>query len=375
MRVFISYRREDASGHAAHLYDTLSEELGDEDIFMDVETMEPGLDFMEAISQAVAGCEVLIAVIGPRWLTETDGTGERRIDDPNDFVRLEIEAALERNIRVIPVLVDGATVPQASELPVSLSGLTRRQGLEVTQGRWRFDVGRLLAVLRQLAGDQTGAQARRHPSPTSSLPTPRTHQAGPSPRPKTLLVGGAIGGVTVVVLVLVAVTMSGSNGGPEPPGPPVATTVGAFPSPAEEEVLRHISDVVKGTSNCDRPDDPFYPEAVGVVCDPNDTIRVSYYMFETAQEMDDVFDELVASKELPSASCNPPSNPSFSGSGTWGQPAEGRYACYVAADSPWIEWTHESTRISGVTFAVGDNKEELRQQLYDFWLNDAGPFS
>ena len=115
--IFISYRRIDSAGHVGWLNDDLSERFGQDHIFRDIETIQPGADFVEAIQQAVGSCDVLLAVIGRQWLAVTDATGRRRLDDPDDFVRLEIATALARNIPVIPVLVQGASMPAAHELP------------------------------------------------------------------------------------------------------------------------------------------------------------------------------------------------------------------------------------------------------------------
>src|SRR5258708_35012303 len=104
---FISYRREDGSGSAGRIYDHLVQSFGEDRVFMDVDAIEPGQDFVEVIQQAVGSCSALIAVIGRNW-SGLRGDGSRRIDDPEDFVHLEVAAALERGVRVIPVLVDDA---------------------------------------------------------------------------------------------------------------------------------------------------------------------------------------------------------------------------------------------------------------------------
>jgi hypothetical protein len=118
--IFINYRREDAAGHAGRLFDSLGNHFAGR-LFMDVDTLEAGVDFVEAIEQAVGSCEALIVVIGREWLTVKDKAGRRRLDDPADFVRLEVESALARRIRVIPVLVQDAPMPGAEELPASLA--------------------------------------------------------------------------------------------------------------------------------------------------------------------------------------------------------------------------------------------------------------
>src|SRR4051795_12650596 len=118
-RVFISYRREETAYPAGWLYARLANQYGGGQVFKDVDSIELGDDFVQVISRAVGSCDVLLAMIGGQWLTITDEHGRRCLDDPDDFVRLEIEAALSRDIRVIPILVDGAIVPRADELPHS----------------------------------------------------------------------------------------------------------------------------------------------------------------------------------------------------------------------------------------------------------------
>ena len=104
--IFISYRREDSCAYAGRLYDHLIEQFGKDRVFMDVDSIEPGVDFVEVLQNTVSSCDVLIAVIGQHWLTAADTEG-RRLDHPEDFVRVEISTALSRNVRVIPALVAG----------------------------------------------------------------------------------------------------------------------------------------------------------------------------------------------------------------------------------------------------------------------------
>lgn len=144
-RVFISYRREETAYAAGWLFDRLADHFGRDQIFKDVDSIQLGDDFVEVISTAVSACDVLLALIGDQWLTITDEHGRIRLEDANDFVRLEIEAAVSRDIRIIPVLVDGARMPRSDELPPSLAKLGRRQALELSA--IDFDTGRLLKVL------------------------------------------------------------------------------------------------------------------------------------------------------------------------------------------------------------------------------------
>jgi AAA ATPase domain/TIR domain len=168
-RVFISYRREETAYPAGWLFDRLADRFGHDQIFKDVDSIELGDDFVEVITSAVGSCDVLLALIGEQWLTITDEQGRRRLDDPNDFVRLELEAALTRNVRVIPILVAGARMPRPDQLPPSLAKLVRRHALELSPSHFQFDTSRLHTVLdRALAEvnaqrvEQLRRQIREH---------------------------------------------------------------------------------------------------------------------------------------------------------------------------------------------------------------------
>lgn len=146
--IFINYRREDSRADAGRLFDWLSGHFGKDRVFMDIAgSIEPGMDFDEVIERAVTSCEALIVVIGKQWLTTTDSTGRHRLDNPNDYVRLEIAKALQRNIRVIPVLVQEATMPSAEDLPEDMVRLAKRQALEISDSRWDYDTEQLVKVL------------------------------------------------------------------------------------------------------------------------------------------------------------------------------------------------------------------------------------
>jgi hypothetical protein len=183
----MSYRREEAAYPAGWLYDRLADHFGSDQVFKDVDSIELGDDFVEVITRAVGACAVLLAVIGREWLTITDAHGQRRLDNPNDFVRLEIEAALTRNVRVIPILVDGASMPRADELPDSLARLERRQALELSPARFAFDTGRLLKVLdRTLAEVRTEYEdAASMREPTEKAPAPSTTEVQEAPGRET----------------------------------------------------------------------------------------------------------------------------------------------------------------------------------------------
>src|SRR6266581_54965 len=158
-RVFISYRREETAYPAGWLFDRLADHLGAGQVFKDFDSIQLGDDFVEVITTAVGSCDVLLALIGAQWLMITDEQGRARLDDPNDFVRLEIEAALTRNVRVIPILVAGARMPRSDQLPPSLAKLARRQALELSPSHFESDTSRLHKVL-----DTTLAEVHARPT-------------------------------------------------------------------------------------------------------------------------------------------------------------------------------------------------------------------
>jgi TIR domain len=169
--VFISYRREDSGGFAGRIYDRLVSRLGHESVFFDVDAIPPGRDFIDVLSERVGRCDALVAIIGKQWVASVDGANRRRLDDEHDFVRVEIEAALERGVPVIPVLVDGAQPPQAADLPDSLKKLARRQAIEISHTRFDSDAERLTDALAEIEGQRQDARPEA-PSTTGQSEAP-----------------------------------------------------------------------------------------------------------------------------------------------------------------------------------------------------------
>jgi hypothetical protein len=151
-RIFICYRREDAAGHAGRLRDRLAGVFGDSQVFLDIDQVKIGEDFVERMTSVVTSCRAVLIVIGRRWLACEDVHGRRRIDDPDDYVRVEIEAALRRAppIVIVPVLVHGATMPREDDLPPELRTLSRRTALVAPDERWHSEIDRLIESLESL---------------------------------------------------------------------------------------------------------------------------------------------------------------------------------------------------------------------------------
>ena len=149
MSVFLSYRREDSADVAGRIYDRLALAFGQDQVFKDVDSIPLGVDFREHLQQVVGRCDVLLAVIGDQWLVPAAVGEGTRLDDPKDFVRIELEGALERGIPVIPVLVRGAAVPSEATLPSTLGTLAYRSGIAVrSDPDFHRDMDRLVEGIR-----------------------------------------------------------------------------------------------------------------------------------------------------------------------------------------------------------------------------------
>jgi hypothetical protein len=151
-RIFISYRRSDTAGHAGRLYDYLKSYFGEERVFFDVDTIKPGTNFEQKISTELDESGVVLVLIGRWWLQVKDAAGNRRLDDPHDYVRMEIETALGKNLMVIPVLLQGADVPPAKSLPEPLYELSRRNAIRISDDQWNSDFKLLTVILRNSLG-------------------------------------------------------------------------------------------------------------------------------------------------------------------------------------------------------------------------------
>ena len=232
--IFISYRRDDASGHAGRLFDRLAARFGRDHVFMDVTDIAPGEDFSHVIETSVGSADVLLAVIGPLWLSVSDAGGARRIDAPSDMVRQEIAAGFQRRMRVIPVLVRGARMPRPEELPEGIKELARRQAVELTDSRWDSDLTLFEQALAQ------------------SMPAPG-HDAGDGSAKGRKRLIAAVAGV-LLLLAGVAYFRTPPSREERAPAevPPTASAVDSRPDgvtaakPAAEDAVRYALPLPKG---------------------------------------------------------------------------------------------------------------------------------
>lgn len=144
-KLFINYRRQDSAIWTGSLFDVLSSRYGTDRVFIDFANIEPGLDFRRHLREAISGCDAVLVVIGPSWL-EASGRG-RGIDDPNDFIRIELREALHLQKLLVPVLVGGASMPLAAMLPEELKPLALLQGFPLAPETWNQDVARITSLL------------------------------------------------------------------------------------------------------------------------------------------------------------------------------------------------------------------------------------
>jgi hypothetical protein len=222
--LFVSYRRQDTAGHAGRLVDRLRQEFGRDQVFMDID-IPVGVNFVEHIDRTIGAADVLIVLIGDDWLALRDDREGRRLDDPSDFVRSEIRAALQRGLVVIPVLVERASMPRHRDLPEDIRRLSQLNALELSDSRWDYDVGLLVAQLRTLVVQRVPDRVQ-------------------PPAPQRSRVGARVGAVVGVAVLLAvigvgvwAVTTLRGEPGCEPGAGTATISLSPATGPAGTEIL------------------------------------------------------------------------------------------------------------------------------------------
>jgi hypothetical protein len=231
-KIFINYRRGDDPGYTGRLFDWLQDVFDRQQLFIDVDNIAPGLDFVHELDERVGECDVMLAVIGKGWIDARDATGIRRLDDPSDFVRIEIESALSQGKRVIPVLVGDAQMPRADELPEALRPLVRRNAVRLTHERFSADIQGLVKALQQTlydTGESRPASAIRLPREGREQPQAfATSQARTGMTPVKIAIASGSG---LVLVALVAGAVAYVVAGKPPIAFPEPTHAPSQPSP------------------------------------------------------------------------------------------------------------------------------------------------
>lgn len=234
--IFISYRVSDTAGETGRLVDSLKQQFYDDQIFMDIDKIEPGVDFTEVISNSLSSCDVMLVVIGPGWLGPL-ANGSKRINSENDWVRLEVSKALERGIRVVPVLVDGAELPSAEELPEDLHPLLKRQSYEISNKRWKYDTEQLIQFLQRSIGI----------APRYVRPNPVVNKPSSGTSPLVWVFAGV--GILALIIIIAALMFEEDKPTINPVQPQsVVNNLGEQAVVDEEESVSAIANVnVQGT--------------------------------------------------------------------------------------------------------------------------------
>jgi TIR domain-containing protein len=408
LRIFLNYRREDTRPYARLLYDALRQRWPDDDqVFLDLDRISAGLDFAKAISLAVGSCDVLIAVIGSRWLSVVDAeTGENRLQNHDDYVRLEIEAALNRDVRVIPVLVAGGVMPTSRELPQSLAPLTRRNALEMSDTHWDYDIDRLLDALsrierekraslepqraKEAAEDErrtaaaAAAAAAEAASPVVSGPPPvvpppeKARRAPRVPRslhsrrrwliPALLAAVAVAAGVTAAVLLLGGGDDKSGAGGTTAQQSPSRGLAAVIPRPLFRNSCKVQPAVLEGaveSAVCTPPASsaegrlPLYPSSWDASS------------FSSAATLGSVYDSLRRQNDIGQdfGRCD---GASWGGEGEWfhgpGKPG-GRRFCYFEGNVAVIVWSHAKLGQESHIDMIGTAREggSDHATLYTWW--------
>ena len=341
-RVFVSYRRDDAAPYAGRLYDALAGRFGDDNVFMDLDTIELGTDYTEAIDRAIAASDAVIALVGRGWLSATDDEGTRRLDDPQDLLRLELERALAGDVVVIPTCVQGAELPAPDALPPSLAPLVRRQAIELRDAAWRDDVGRLTRRLEALV-EPPAAPVRR------AVPRPRRTWAA----------------LAVVALALAAAAVAlalvlGGRGGDGRDGEAAEVA-----SRGEARLLAAIPAAIRSTCG---PIDWGPDTASASVSCSGARASVVYHLFQTADALDAWY--VLRREELGiapgSGACEPAS---FRGEAPFpeGEGLRGRYLCYLDEDAPELVWTDMEASVGAEANVWEGTGPEAAERLLRQW--------
>jgi hypothetical protein len=409
-RIFLNYRREDTRGYAGRLYDRLSSRFGEDRIFRDVDAIPPGIDYLEYVDRVVGQCDVMLVLIGDTWNSVKDARGRRRLDHPHDLVRLEIAAGLERNIPVIPVLMQGASMPTQEDLPGEILGLARRNALEMSDRHWNYDWDRLTRALDQL----TRPTAPKRPY--RKQPVDREDQATPEPienahptgvdisesgtgrqkRPISRPVVVALATVLPLLLLLTAVYLVARNNESQSSGDKQASTAAspaatgtratttsqgmktgrggmtansAYPNASEHQLLTYVPTAVR--RDCDRAAKPLPGAVAGVRCFSNNLPSVQYNLFKSNDAMSRLFNSRVKWVHDHTGPCNTTAKDSHLDKAIHDEVTVGSLLCYERGGEARLEWTNKSIHVYTYSYSRSLSRHDMYHRVYRY----AGPES
>jgi hypothetical protein len=384
LRIFVSYRHDDVPAHSGRLADRLVSRFGEDDVFLDIDAIDPGLDFRVAVRQAIDTCDVVIVVIGPKWLDAREPDGSRRLDRPNDYVRLEIEAALDREIRIIPILVDDTQMPTADELPEKLVPLCYRNAVEMGK-HFHTEMAALIAKLERIEqatlkrgsasaavseGDEAATPSSEPSGATASIEpstgqTPAQESGGGldvirsriRPRAKTL---GAVAAALLAVAAAAVAIVSLTGGGQ------------SDKSQAKESLAGLVPFFDEWNCETARASSPNVEEQAG--CSPGEGAEKAQLMlFKSQHARDAAYMERVKRADVLSASHIKPNwgkctRTDWGGEIEWEHASNvpaGRELCYVTRAGSDLAWTY----MDAALLITGHRSDTDHPALYQ-WFED-----
>jgi hypothetical protein len=407
-RIFLNYRREDTRGYAGRLYDRLSHRFGEDQILRDVDAIPPGIDYVEQIDQLVRQCDLMLVLIGETWLSVQGAGGRRRLHEPGDLVSLEIAAGLERRIPVIPVLIQGARMPDEDELPDRIRALARRNALEMSDSHWNHDYQRLTWAIEELTKRPLPGDRSEQPASPSSEGAPDSSDQGVvttdkepttepsrSKRPMGRLATVALAVIPLVVLVAAAVLVvrvTGRSDGEGPQGPsanpastgapaktttttahnkpsPGATAKAAYPNATERQLLEHIPATMR--KDCDRAARPITGATAAIRCTENNAPSVQYNLFHTKGPMNGFFNGRLKWVGAHPGLCKTTGTERHLDKVLHDEKVVGRLICYTYRGEARLEWTNEPLKVYTYVFSKSQTTHDLYQGVYQH----AGPHS
>jgi TIR domain len=395
-RIFLNYRREDTRGYAGRLYDRLSNRFGEDQIFRDIDAIPPGVDFLEHIDEVVNECDLMLVLIGESWISVKDARGRRRLDDPHDFVSVEIVAALERDIPVIPVLIQGARMPTQADLPARMQGLARRNALEMSDSHWNDDWDQLTRGIDRLLSRPSPRDRSERPGNGADQPAQGASEppAVPTTADATVERPGARRSmsrpltIALVVVPLVALLTAGylvarqmgsrsdgdrqqtasATGSPAAGARPTTTLHSmADPDTSERQLTRYIPSVMR--PSCDRAPKPLAGAVAAVRCVPNNLPPIQYNLFRSKNAMNRLFSSRVKAAGAHPGPCNRTRPQHHVAEATHLERKVGRVLCYERGGEARLEWTNELINV--YTFSY--SKRTARHDMYHKVYVHAGP--
>jgi TIR domain len=391
-KIFLNYRREDTRGYAGRLYDRLSNRFGEEQIFRDVDAIPPGIDFLEHIDGVVDQCDLMLVLIGESWTSIKDAQGKRRLYDPHDFVSIEIAAALEKNIPVIPVLIQGARMPSKEDLPEHIQSLARRNAVEMSDSHWNYDWERLTRGIDQLtsrpvsrdrparpgngAGQPAQAVSERPPGPArADAPSER----GGARRPLGRRVKVALLVIPLIMLLAagsLVIRRTGSRPDGDKQRPASATSsTGAGPGPTttspspmsfnatERQLLGHVGAAMR--ASCERAPKRLTGAIAAVRCFGNDLPSVQYNLFRSKTVMTRLFSSRAKAVGAHTGPCKTTQPHQKHVDKAMHQEQQvGRLLCYTTRGEARLEWTNERLKIYTFSYSKIMTTHSMYHEVY-----------